>query len=164
VARQPGKFAIDAMLCDSAVVADGKLYVQGGGWNVITTARFPFRVNRIGLAAIVDVPWTETNRMHQLEISLITEDGEAISIGRPSRDASGEVKRASTIVAEFNVGRPPHVPIGDSQPIPIALNLDGLEFSAPGPYAFLFMIDGNEESRLTFRIQMPSGMNLTGGR
>lgn len=165
VARQPGQFAIDAMLCDSTVVADGKIYMQGGGWNAITTMAFPFRQSRIGLAAVLDVPWTQTNRMHKLEITLINEDGNAVEIGMPVQDAvSGEVKRTPAIEAEFNLGRPPHIPAGDSQPLPIALNLEQLVFESPGPYAFVFTVDGSEECRLTFRVQMPPGMNLTGGR
>ena len=77
--------------------------------------------------------------------------------------ATGEVTRMREIDAEFNLGRPPLVPAGDSQPLPIAINLDQLVFHSPGPYAFVFTVDGKEECRLSFRVQMP-GMNITGGR
>ncbi len=49
------------LLVDSAQVANGKLYILGGGWARLTASSFP--VTRSFETAIrVVVPWTETNR------------------------------------------------------------------------------------------------------
>jgi hypothetical protein len=47
VLTYPPDFQVDAVLCDSAVTADGKLYIQRGGWNLLGAESFPFRQSRI---------------------------------------------------------------------------------------------------------------------
>lgn len=55
---------VDAFLADSIVSAEGKLYVQGAGWNKIQATSFPFRHSRIGIGVIIHVPYTATNQVH----------------------------------------------------------------------------------------------------
>ena len=80
----PGEFAVNALVCDSAVVAEGKVFVQGGGWNMMVAQQFPFVQSRISLAVVVSVPYTMTNQNHLLEIRLENEDHEPVPIGRAS--------------------------------------------------------------------------------
>jgi hypothetical protein len=53
----------------------------------------------------------------------------------------------------FNMGRPPTLVAGDEQVIPLAINLNGLPFEAPGRYTFVVEVDGQEVKRLPFRVQ-----------
>ena len=149
-----GTFTVDAMLCDSAAMADGKLYVQGAGWNIISSQQFPFVQARIGLAVVIGVPYTATNRNHELRIRLETEDGELRPLGPPvgPPDESGVAQRAMMVGAQFNVGRPPLLQPGDRQNLPFAVNFDQLEFETGGAYAFALEMDGQEINRLPFRI------------
>ncbi len=48
---------VTLLLCDAAQVADGKLYVLGGGWSLIGPDPTPSAV-----AIKVDVDWTEVDR------------------------------------------------------------------------------------------------------
>ena len=42
------RIQVDGFLADSVVRAEGKLYVQGAGWNRITASLFPVVHDRIG--------------------------------------------------------------------------------------------------------------------
>lgn len=159
-------FRIDAVLCDSAVTAEGKIYVQGGGWNMLSPPAFPAQLPRIGLAVCVSVPYTATNHNHTLEITLESEDGEVVSVGPPSSDPidPASVPRPGKITAQFNMGRPPILQAGDAQTMPFAVNVDGLMLASPGAYAFVIKIDDTEMERLAFRaIHQQSGNVRIGG-
>jgi hypothetical protein len=153
------EFSVNAILCDSATTAEGKLYVQGGGWSMLGTTLFPFQQPRISLGIVVAVPYTATNQNHTLRIYLVGEDGQRISFGGASTEQpDGEVP--GSIEARFNLGRPPTIQPGDAQTIPMAVNLDQLRFDAPGAYSFVIEIDGTEVERLIFRVTLPVGLAL----
>lgn len=147
----PSGFAVDAMLCDSAASVEGKVYIQGGGWNMLQSQTFPFVQDRIGLAAIVSVPYNKTNENHQLEVWLETEDGDRLPLGAV-QDAEGNRTGMSAVGARFNIGRPPILQAGDAQNLPFAINLGNIQFNSPGVYSFVISVDGTEMERLTFRV------------
>jgi hypothetical protein len=144
---------IDAMMADSVVVAEGKLYLQGAGWNQITAAQVPCVHDRVGLAIIIRVPYTATNQTHQLEIGLVGEDGAEVPLGAAPPGAAPEGESFITkIGAQFNVGRPATIEAGDDQMVPFGMNLNGLKFDSVGQYSFVISIDQTEMERLTFRV------------
>ena len=145
----PNVFTIDAVLADSAVTADGKLYVQGGGWNLIGTPALPVQVPRIALALVIGVPYAATNRPHTLEIKFEGADG-PIPLGRSAPAGGGEEMLG--VSSQFNIGRPPTIQPGDRQVIPMAMNFNSMTFETAGTYSFTFTIDGEEINRLTFRV------------
>ncbi len=151
MATDPNEFTIDAMLADSAVTADGKLFVQGGGWNLIGTPSFPFQVPRIGIALVIGIPYAETNRNHTLEIQFAGEDG-PIPLGHTTDPDSGDTKPLMGVGSQFNVGRPPSIQPGDRQVIPMAMNFNSVQFDKPGMHSFSILIDGTEVNRLEFRV------------
>jgi hypothetical protein len=159
-ANQVTEFKVDALLCDSAVTSEAKLYVQGGGWNMLTPPQFPFRAPRLGLGIIVAVPYTATNQNHTLGISLQDEDGHPLQIGPAGGDTDEGSAATAQFGAQFNIGRPPILAPGDPQVIPFAMNIDGLLIDSPGAYAFVISIDGTEMQRLVFRVVGPRGQNL----
>jgi hypothetical protein len=56
---------VTGILCDYAVVADGKLYISGGGWNV--TGPEP---SQSAIALLFEVPWDRTNTAPQSRTGL----------------------------------------------------------------------------------------------
>lgn len=160
----PSGFKIDAVICDSSVVAEGKLYVQGGGWDNLGSPVFPFIQSRISLAAVVAVPYIETNKNHVLEIHLEHEDGQKMPLAPQVVTQDGAATHTpTTIKAQFTFGRPATLPAGDSQMMPIAVNLDQLRFESPGAYSFVLSINGTEIERLGFRVIAPPGAIFAGG-
>ena len=144
---------VEALLADSVVVAEGKLYVQGAGWNVINVQSLPAAHDRIGIGMIIRIPYTATNQEHRFSLHLEGEDGEELPIGDapPGLDTpDGKVRK---IEGAFNVGRPPTLVAGDDQLVALAINVNGLPFSSAGRYTFVLDVDGVELKRLPFRVQ-----------
>lgn len=64
-----------AMLADAATVADGKLYIHGGGWNSIISPQIPTTHPTLALVLIFKLEWQEANEDLELVLELVTEDG-----------------------------------------------------------------------------------------
>jgi hypothetical protein len=123
------------ILADYAEIIGNKLYVMGGGWDVLTVNKqFPTE-QRCGLAASFVVPWNETNQRHHVEIQVATEDGTSIA----------------TVGAEFEVGRPPGIPPGQEQRFQIAGNLT-LKLERAATYVVIGRVEGQDESRIHFNV------------
>ncbi len=153
------KFTVDAMLADSAVTADGKLYLQGSGWNMINAQAFPFQVPRIGIGLVIGVPYGETNRNHTFQIKFSGDDG-PLPLGRGVNPQSGQVEGVMEISGQFNLGRPPTIQPGDRQAMAVAMNFDGLVFDKPGAYSFGIWIDQTEINHLPFRVAAPPAFTI----
>jgi hypothetical protein len=147
------KMQVDAFLADSVVVADGKIYVQGAGWDNIVSAVFPFRHPRIGIGAILRVPYSATNQMHSFSVKIVDPDENRIVLGAAPPGADVPDGQVRELKGQFNVGRPPLLSAGDSQVVPIALNIDGLEFDTPNAYSVLISVDDEEMRRLPLRVR-----------
>lgn len=150
---------ITAMLADHVEEANGKLYINGGGWNVWWSPTAPFAAPILGLAVTISVPYAATNQKHRFALSVLDEDGNVVPL--PSNADQDEADPPTKIEGEFTLGRPPHLPAGDEQIIPIAINLSGLVLPRFGPYSFVVEIDGSEEERIPFRLASPPGLHLT---
>lgn len=147
---------IDGFLADSVVGAEGKLYVQGAGWNQLFVRNVPVQHDRIGIGLLVNVPYTATNQNHSFEIKLEDEDGHSLPIGDAPPEANLPDGKIRAFGGTFNVGRPPSINPGERQIVPIALNLSGLMLAKVGNYSFVVYIDGTPVKRLSFRVsQLP---------
>jgi hypothetical protein len=147
---------VDAFVADSIVASEGKLYVQGAGWNIIHVANFPVRHARLGIGVLIHVPYTATNQMHKLDVRVEDSDGALVSLGEgpPNEDnPDGKIYRLG---GEFNVGRPPLLPAGDDQVVPLAINVDGLIFHKPDMYRVVVAVDGTDMRSLPIRVQQLS--------
>lgn len=128
------------LLCDHAEVADGKLFVNGGGWDQISANGGP-----TGIAVLVQVPWVNTNEQKKITVSLMDHDGRSVTGASPA----GETPIKFEIT--FEVGRPPGVPHGSDVGVPFALNFPPLALTPAQSYYWLVEIDGEEVGRASFR-------------
>ncbi len=123
------------LLVDSAQVASGKLFILGGGWARLTTTQIP--VTRTFETAIrVVVPWTETNRPHQLELQVENEDGQTLL--------------ETPVKAEIRVGRPAQLKDGTDQVVPLALRVGPVTLEREGRYALILRYEGEVTARTAF--------------
>jgi hypothetical protein len=132
---------VTLMLADSAQVADGKLYILGGGWS-ITGPPAPSAI-----VLLVEVPWDQTNRRLEWRLELVDSDG------YPVMTPDGEGGENPIMMGgEFEVGRPPGTPHGAPIGLPLALNLSPLPLQPGSRYEWRFTIDGESQDdwRLTF--------------
>lgn len=129
------------MLADSAQVADGKLFVMGGGWTFTGPQPIPFAI-----AGLIGVPWQLTNQKHSIRFELIDLDGQAVSVDRP------EGEQPLVIDGEFEVGRPPGFPLGASIPFPLAINHGPVQLPSGSHFEWRYEINGeaHDDWRLAF--------------
>jgi hypothetical protein len=131
-------------LVDSAQVANGKLFIMGGGWARLTTTQIP--VTRTFETAIrVVVPWTETNRPHPLELQVENEDGQTLL--------------ETPVKAEIRVGRPAQLKDGTDQVVPLALRVGPVTLEREGRYALILRYEGEVTARTAFDLVLsrPAG-------
>ncbi len=69
---------IDSLLvADYAEAVNGKLYIMGGGFDTLWGPQFP-HVVRFAFAALLKVPWNDTNRRLPVKGWVETKDGETL--------------------------------------------------------------------------------------
>lgn len=123
------------ILADYVEIIGGKLYLMGGGWDVLTVnTAFP-HARPVGLAAAFSVPWNETNQRHNVEIEMLSDDGQTVG----------------KVGAQFEVGRPAGIRAGQGQRFQLAANVQ-LNLPGPGTYVIVARIEGQEEARVPFNV------------
>lgn len=123
---------VTMMLCDAAQVADGKLYILGGGWSLTGPDPVPSAV-----ALKIDVGWHEAEVAHHWELFLEDADGRPILVETPEGQQPVEVR------GEFTVNHPPDVPEGSPIDVALAVNLGPLPLPAATRFVWRVVIDGD---------------------
>ena len=132
---------VNLLLADHADAVGGKLYINGGGWNVTGPQPAPFAI-----AMLIEVPWDQTNTKHRVLLELLDADGNEVEVA--SDDGSQPVKIESIL----EVGRPPGVKPGTPLAVPFAVNFGPIPLEAGTQYVWRLSIDGHSEEdwNLTF--------------
>jgi hypothetical protein len=119
------------LLCDAAQVADGKLYILGGGWSLVGPDPMPSAV-----ALKIDVDWTQAGSPHHWELYLVDEDGQPVLVETPDGPKPMEVR------GDFEVGRPGTVPEGSPIDVALAVNFGPLPLPPGTRFTWRLTIDG----------------------
>lgn len=128
------------LLCDHSEAVNGKLYLTGGGWNVLRLPDLPHEWSfSIGLG--IDVAYHETNDPHELVVSVQDPDGVELGEG---------------LTANFETGRPPGLPPGQEQRLVMSIAATAT-FNVPGPHAAIVQVDGEELARTRFYLMEDGG-------
>jgi hypothetical protein len=127
------------LLCDAAQVAEGKLYILGGGWSVTGPDPVPSAI-----ALKIDVDWHETEQSHHWELFLEDADG------RPVQVETGEGSFPVEVRGEFTVGHPNGVPEGSPVDVPLAVNIGPLPLPPAMRYTWRLTVDGEALTALSF--------------
>jgi hypothetical protein len=69
-----------ALLADAATMAEGKLYVHGGGWNSIISPQIPTVHPSLALVLAFKAEWHEANENLAVAIELVNEDGQPAGV------------------------------------------------------------------------------------
>lgn len=121
------------MLADHAESVNGKLYMVGGGWNVLRLPELPHEWG-FHIALGLDVGWSETNQPHNLHVVIHDPDGVELGEG---------------LTADFETGRPPGMPAGQDQRLVMSIGT-ATTFSTPGPHAAVVHVNDDEIGRARF--------------
>jgi hypothetical protein len=119
------------LLADSAQVADGKLYILGGGWSVTGPDPTPSAV-----AVKVAVDEHEFNDNHHWELFLEDADGQLVQFETPEGTQTIEVR------GDFSASSPDGVPPGTPVDVPIAVNFGPIPLGPGSRFTWRMVIDG----------------------
>ena len=138
--REDGRMRLTMLLCDHAVVAEGKLYINGGGWSVCPSTPVP-----MFLALKFDVPWDMADRAITLELRLVDEDG------RPVRQHGPQGDHEVFFGAQLEVTRPPGLVAG--APIDAAMAIGVPPFGLPAGRRFSWRLTIDGESKTDWAVE-----------
>ena len=135
---------VDMLLCDSAQVAGGKLYILGGGLAAVGPKPQP-----MALALQITVPWDRANVRHQWQVHLLDEDGHPVVV----RD------KPVAVHGQFEAGRPAGLRPGTPLGVSLAINLTPLPLQPGTGYTFALSIDDRSEPdwRVRFFVRPATG-------
>jgi hypothetical protein len=128
------------MLADHAQVADGKLFISGGGWSSCGPGPSPCSV-----AVLFHVPWQETGQRVTFTLRLIDEDGHEVHQPGPQGPLPVQVN------GHFEARRAPTMAPGTEINVPMSFNIV-LQLAPGGRYTWILEVDGYADDgwRLSF--------------
>jgi hypothetical protein len=133
-----------AMLADAAAVLEGKLYVHGGGWDVIYSNQVPATHAAMALVLVFKLDWHEAHENLPLAIQVQDED-------RQGSILSGK--------AIMRAGIPPLAQKGAPLYHAFAQMFYGLQFPNYGRYTLI--VSSGDEQLVTLPIVVSSPSALT---
>ena len=132
-----------ALLADAVQASGGKLFVLGGGWDVLTVRSLPARHPSMAIGLRVRVPWGWPEKTVRLEVELQDQDGKSLLPG--------------SLTAPVPVRRPDHLPEGHDVTLVRALTFTNVIFRSEGAFSFVISIDGEVKDRLRFLVRVRGG-------
>jgi len=140
--------ALALFTADHAAVENGKVYVNGGFWDVLNEPSYPAQVS-ISLVAVISVPSRAYLEDHRVTVEMVDADEERLPL---------------KIEGNVRVGAAPHLNPGEPSTLPLAFPLNGVLLERAGDYWFVLSVDGDELARYHIRaIQMVSVPQSTDG-
>jgi len=122
---------VTMLLADSAQVAEGKLYILGGGWSLTGPDPAPSAV-----AIKLEVGWNETGVEHHWELFLEDADGRPVMVPTPEGNQPVEIR------GDLSVGQPEGILEGTPIDVPMAINMGPLPLLPGTRYTWRLLIDG----------------------
>jgi hypothetical protein len=128
------------LLADSAQVADGRLFILGGGLTEIGPGPQP-----MAIAMLLEVPWDQANTAHDWKFEMLDEDGTPVLYD----------DQPILVGGQFEAGRPEGLPPGTPIPVPLAINFTALPVEPGKRYVWRMAIDDTSEPDwvLSFRVR-----------
>ena len=121
------------MLANHAEAINGLLYMVGGGWTDHRRHMVPGQPSppsSFSIALSVFTPWGETNKPVDLNVSVEDDDGAVLF----------------KVDTKLVTGRPPQIPPGAGQHVPMAINAV-IGFPKQGGYRVVVKLDGERDTR-----------------
>ena len=137
---------VTLLLANSAEgTAVGTVSALGIGWSITGTPTPPTAV-----IIFIKVPWDQTNMQHQLKLSLVDADGNAVMLAQTPMGEPAPLE----VTADFEVGRPPGLPHGTSidQALPINIGA-GLPLIPGQMYQWRVSINGKDLAARSFLVR-----------
>jgi hypothetical protein len=136
--------ALAFFAADHAAMENGKLYVNGGFFNMLRHSTYPLVVPTLAVAASLHLPWHSYQKDHHFTVTLEDEDRKELPL------------RAE---GAFRVGADLLLRHGDPSVFNIAGTVTNVVFERPGTYNLVLTVDGKELARWELQArQLPTGL------
>ena len=124
------------ILADWAETINGKLYIQGAGWDrkLKKQGNEPFELS---VAAGILVPWNETNRENSFQMILESDDGEEVGL---------------LVEGTFTVGRPASAQQGQKLRTPFSAKIGLAKPLEVGVHIIKFVVNNSITKSVTFYV------------
>jgi len=127
--------ALALFTADHAAVENGKVYVNGGFWDILSQPSYPAQIS-ISLVAVIKVPYTAYLEDHRVTVELVDADEERLPL---------------KIEGNVRVSAAPHMNPGEPSTLPLAFPLNGVSLERAGDYWFVLSVDEDELARYRIR-------------
>jgi hypothetical protein len=128
------------LLCDAAEVADGKLFILGGGWSVVGMTWMPGLSSPVtspmALAIKVDVPWAERDKKHTFRLELLNADLQPHMVSSPG----GQVPLV--VQGTFEVSRKLGIPEVVALPAVFTVTFGPMQLAPESRYIWRLRVHG----------------------
>lgn len=149
--QRPPQVGVQALLAESVAVADGRLFVHGGGWAHMQVPSLPAQPGRLGIGLLLSVPAERAGEPISLLLRVDGPDGQPVALSLdPDTGALRSAHLEGTLVAE---PPPPDSPL-ECQIVPLAFNVDGVRLEAPGLHVLVVDVDGKPAARVPFAVML----------
>lgn len=135
-----------AMLADAAQVANGKLYVHGGGWDTMFAAQFPVIHPTLAVVTVFRVEYDEALQPINLEIDLIDED---------------DSPQGFQVAGILEVGHAAGTKRGAPSLFPNQVTVNALRFDSAGMYRFRVRANEKEIGSIQCNVRRMPGAPTT---
>ena len=131
---------VTLLLADAAQVVDGKLYVLGGGLQLLGPRPQP-----VSIGMLILVPWDRANTRHSWRVELLDEDGMPVMHN----------DLPVTVAGTFEAGRPAGIVPGSPLLVPLAINFSALPVQPGGRYTWRLAVNDTTEEgwQLSFSVK-----------
>jgi hypothetical protein len=127
--------ALALFVADHAAVENGKVYVNGGFWDILNQPSYPTEVS-FSLVVVIRVPARAYLENHKMTVEMVDADEERLPL---------------RIEGNIRVGAAPHMNPGEPSTLPFAFPLNGVHLERADDYFFVLSIDENEIARYRIR-------------
>ncbi len=127
--------ALALFTADHAAVEGGKVYINGGFWDILRQPSYPAQV-AFSLVAVIKVPSRGYLETHRITVEMVDAD---------------EVRLPLRIEGDMRVGPTPHMNPGEPSIVPFAFPLNGVRLDRTGDYWFVLSVDSDELARYRIR-------------
>jgi hypothetical protein len=139
---EPPDVGVTMLLADAAQVAEGKLFVLGGGLTAVGPRPQP-----LAIALLLSVPWDRANISHHWSLELLDEDGHPV----PSAEDPLAVR------GRFEAGRPAGLQPGSPLAVPLAINFATLPVRPGSSYIWQLLIEDRTRPEWRTRFHVRAG-------
>ena len=133
---------VTMLLCDHVTVAEGKFYINGGGWSLTGPDPTP-----MGIALLIGVPWSSAGSDVHFKLQLVLTDGHPVLANAAS--GGGPIAIEGNVHVDSPIGMSP----GAHLDVPLAINFPSLELPAGERLIWELELNGQRDSdwRLPFQ-------------